>query len=200
MAAPVAPLDKKTIGMNTMRVCVFCGSSPGSQAKYREVAQELGHSLAKQSIGLVYGGADMGLMGMVANAALEAGGEVIGVIPRQLVVRELAHHGLTDLRVVDDMQERKDVMAKLSNAFVCLPGGFGTMDELFEMVTWNQLGTHSKPCVLLDPDGFFDDLLKFLDRARDDGFIKPEDRDDLQVCSSVADLVSLVKETAKPRR
>jgi len=182
-----------------MRVCVFCGSSPGSQAKYREVAQELGRSLAKQSIGLVYGGADMGLMGMVANAALEAGGEVIGVIPRQLVVRELAHHGLTDLRVVDDMQERKDVMAKLSNAFVCLPGGFGTMDELFEMVTWNQLGTHSKPCVLLDPDGFFDDLLKFLDRARDDGFIKPEDRDDLQVCSSVADLVSVVKETAKPR-
>lgn len=181
-----------------MRVCVFCGSSPGKQSRYRELAQELGRTMAKNAMGLVYGGADMGLMGMVANATLEAGGEVIGVIPRQLVIRELAHHGLTDLRVVDDMQERKDVMAKLSGAFVCLPGGYGTMDELFEMVTWNQLGTHSKPCILLNPDGFFDDLLKFLDRARDDGFIKPEHRDALQVCASVPELMKLIKSTVKP--
>ncbi|MDH3401164.1 MAG: TIGR00730 family Rossman fold protein [Chromatiales bacterium] len=171
-----------------MRVCVFCGSSPGNQPEYREIAQDLGRTLAQKGVGLVYGGADVGLMGMVANSTLEGGGEVIGVIPRTLIVRELAHHGLTDLRVVDDMQERKDVMARLSSAFVCLPGGYGTLDEMFEMVTWNQLGEHAKPCILLNINGFYDDLLTFLDKARDQGFIKGSDRDGLTVVTTIDEL------------
>lgn len=180
-----------------MRVCVFCGSSPGNQPEYREIAQNLGRGLAKKSVGLVYGGADVGLMGMVANSTLEGGGEVIGVIPRNLVVRELAHHGLTDLRVVDDMQERKDVMAQLSSAFICLPGGYGTLDEIFEMVTWNQLGEHAKPCILLNINGFYDDLLKFLDKARDQGFIKGADRDGLTVVTGLDEMFEvLAKVTA----
>lgn len=179
-----------------MRVCVFCGSSPGNVSSYREVAMDLGHRLAGQGIGLVYGGADVGLMGLVANSTLEGGGEVIGVIPRNLVVRELAHHGLTDLRVVDDMQERKDVMARLSSAFVCLPGGFGTLDELFEMVTWNQLGEHAKPCILLNIDGYFDDLLTFLDGAVAKGFINQQDRDGLLVCNDVEAFMSLLKDVS----
>jgi uncharacterized protein (TIGR00730 family) len=177
-----------------MRVSVFCGASPGNQPKYREMAQNLGRSLAQNGIGLVYGGGDVGLMGMVANSTLEAGGEVIGVIPRALVVRELAHHGLTDLRVVDDVQERKDVMARLSAAFIVLPGGFGTIDEMFEMVTWNQLGEHAKPCILMNIDGFYDQLLAFLDTARDQGFIKPSDLEGLTVCSDIVQLLEVLKQ------
>lgn len=175
-----------------MRVCVFCGSSPGNRPIYREIAQDLGRSLARKGIGLVYGGGDVGLMGMVANSTLEGGGEVIGVIPRALVVRELAHHGLTDLRVVDDVQERKDAMARLSVAFVVLPGGFGTIDEMFEMVTWNQLGEHAKPCILMNIDGFYDQLLAFLETARDQGFIKPADLDGLTVCTSIKQLIEVI--------
>ena len=172
-----------------MRVCVFCGASPGNRPIYREIAQELGRSLARKNIGLIYGGGDVGLMGMVANSTLESGGEVIGVIPRTLVVRELAHHGLTDLRVVDDVQERKDAMARLSAAFVILPGGFGTIDEMFEMVTWNQLGEHAKPCILMNIEGFYDELLAFLATARDHGFIKPSDLDGVTVCTSIEQLM-----------
>lgn len=179
-----------------MRVCVFCGASPGNRPVYREIAQELGRSLARNKIGLVYGGGDVGLMGMVANSTLEGGGEVIGVIPRTLVVRELAHHGLTDLRVVDDVQERKDAMARLSAAFIVLPGGFGTIDEMFEMVTWNQLGAHAKPCILMNIDGFYDQLLAFLATARDQGFIRPSDLDGLTVCNSIEELMKVLKQAA----
>jgi uncharacterized protein (TIGR00730 family) len=179
-----------------MRVCVFCGSSPGNQPTYREVAQDLGRSLAEKGIGLVYGGGDVGLMGMVANSTLEGGGEVIGVIPRALVVRELAHHGLTDLRVVDDVQERKDTMARLSAAFVILPGGFGTIDEMFEMVTWNQLGEHAKPCILVNINGFYDQLLAFLNTARDQGFIKPSDLEGLTVCSNISGLLQVLQQVS----
>jgi len=157
------------------RVCVFCGSSDGNRPVYRERASEVGRTLAQRGIGLVYGGGNAGLMGALADAALAAGGEVIGVIPRRLADREVAHAGLTQLHVVETMHERKALMTELSAAFLTLPGGFGTLDELFEAITWRQLGFHDKPCGILDVDGYFDGLLAFVDRAVDDGFIRPAD-------------------------
>lgn len=158
------------------RVCVFSGSSPGRGPAYGEVAVALGTLLAREGIGLVYGGAAVGLMGTVADAARAAGGEVIGVIPRSLVEREVAHTGLADLRVVGSMHERKALMAELSDAFVALPGGIGTLEELFEVWTWGQLGSHAKPCALLNVEGFYDRLLSFLDHVVDEAFLKPVHR------------------------
>jgi uncharacterized protein (TIGR00730 family) len=158
------------------RLCVFCGSSPGARPEYREAAQQMGRLLAERKIGLVYGGGNVGLMGAVADAAIAAGGEVIGVIPGHLEARELAHHGLTELRVVSSMHERKALMAELSDAFIALPGGLGTLDELFEMLTWTQLGIHRKPCALLDVNGYFEQLGVFLDHAVSQRFIKAEHR------------------------
>lgn len=153
------------------RVCVFCGSKHGRQTGYTMAARKTGRVLAEQGMGLVYGGGDVGLMGEVADAALEAGGEVTGIIPSFMVGQEVAHHGLTDLEVVDSMHERKARMAELADGFVALPGGWGTLEELFEVVTWAQLGLHAKPVGLLDVGGFFDDLLQFLDRAVAEGFV-----------------------------
>jgi len=158
------------------RICVFCGSNPGTRPAYREAARDLGRALARRGIGLVYGGGSVGLMGAVADAALEVGGEVVGVIPEALVSRELAHSRLTELRVVRTMHERKAAMAELSMAFVTLPGGFGTLDETCEMLTWNQLGIHARPSGILNVDRFFDPLLLFLDRAREQGFLSAETR------------------------
>ena len=157
------------------RICVFCGSSEGNRPVYRERASEVGRALAERSIGVVYGGGNTGLMGALADAALVAGGEVIGVIPRRLAEREVAHAGLTQLHVVETMHERKALMTELSDAFLTLPGGFGTLDELFEAITWRQLGFHDKRCGILDIDGYFDGLLAFVDRAVSDGFIHPAD-------------------------
>lgn len=159
------------------RVCVFCGSSPGVHPEYREVAARLGRQLAHDGIGLVYGGASIGLMGTVADAAREAGGEVIGVIPRSLVDLEVAHNGLDDLRIVGSMHERKALMSELSDAFVALPGGIGTLEEIFEVWTWAQLGSHAKPCAFLNVRGFYDSLLGFLDHVVEDGFLRPVHRD-----------------------
>jgi uncharacterized protein (TIGR00730 family) len=153
------------------RVCVFCGSKHGRQTGYTMAARKTGRVLAERGIGVVYGGGDVGLMGEVADAALEAGGEVTGVIPSFMVGQEVAHAGLTRLDVVDSMHERKARMAELADAFVALPGGWGTLEELFEVVTWAQLGLHAKPVGLLDVGGFFDDLLQFLDRAVAEGFV-----------------------------
>ena len=158
------------------RICVFCGSNSGSRSAYTKAAVDLGRWLAQEKLSLVYGGGRVGLMGSIADAVLEEGGEVIGVIPESLVRREVAHTGLTDLRVVQNMHERKALMAELSDAFVALPGGFGTLDEFCEILTWAQLGLHKKPCGLLNVEGYFDPLLALFDRAVADGFLHPKHR------------------------
>ena len=158
------------------RVCVFTGSSPGADVAYRAASADLGHRLADRGIELVYGGAHVGLMGALADAALERGGRVTGVIPQSLVEREIAHPGLTDLRVVDSMHERKSQMAELADAFVALPGGVGTLEELFEVYTWNQLGLHAKPLGLFNVRGYFDGLVRFLDHAVEERFVTPAHR------------------------
>ena len=152
------------------RVCVFCGSSPGARPAYRAAAEELGRLLAARGLGLVYGGGNVGLMGVLADAALAAGGEVIGVIPRALVDLEVAHTGVRDLRVVDSMHERKATMTELADAFVALPGGIGTLEELIEVFTWSQLGLHAKPLGVLNTAGYYDKLGAFLDHGVEQGF------------------------------
>jgi uncharacterized protein (TIGR00730 family) len=158
------------------RVCVYCGSSPGRDPAYREAAVALVRTLAERGLGVVYGGAHVGLMGVVADEALAAGAEVIGVIPQALVDREIAHTGLDDLRVVGSMHERKAQMAELADAFVALPGGLGTLEELFEVATWAQLGLHVKPCGLLNVLGYYDGLAGMLDHAVAERFLRPENR------------------------
>lgn len=158
------------------RVCVFCGSSPGKSPVYLEAARATGRALARRGIGLVYGGGSVGLMGAVADATLEAGGEAVGVIPRALELRELAHGRLTTLHVVGSMHERKAKMAELADGFVALPGGMGTLEELAEILTWAQLGLHARPVGLLDVDGYYEPLIRFFDRAVSEGFIRAEHR------------------------
>lgn len=163
--------------MSSLRhICVFCGSSVGARPAYPAAASELGRTLAERGVGVVFGGGKVGLMGMLADAALAAGGEVIGVIPQALLAREIAHSGLTKLHVVRSMHERKTLMADLASAFIALPGGYGTCEEFFEAVTWTQLGIHQKPCGLLNVDGYYDALLELLERAVADGFIREENR------------------------
>lgn len=157
-------------------VCVFCGSNPGARPDYLAAASSLGATLAERDVRLVYGGASVGLMGAIADAALAAGGEVVGVIPHSMSERELAHEHLTELHVVDTMLERKQRMADLSDAFIALPGGMGTLDELFEALTWSQLGIHAKPCGLYDVASYYAALEAFLDHAVTEGFVKPPHR------------------------
>lgn len=158
-------------------VCVYCGSSTGSDPRYVDTARELGRLLARRGVTLVYGGASVGTMGAIADAALVAGGRVHGVITRQLVDVEIAHAGLTTLDVMGSMHERKARLAELADGFIGLPGGLGTLDELFEMLTWSQLGLHRKPVGMLDDAGYWDHLLAFLDHAVGEGFLSPEHRD-----------------------
>jgi len=158
------------------RLCVFCGSSHGNKPVYTDFARQTGAALARRKIALVYGGGQIGLMGVVADGALEAGGEVIGVIPQALATKELAHAGLTKLHVVSSMHERKALMAELSDGFIALPGGFGTLDEFCEILTWAQLGLHAHPCGVLDVNNYFDPLLEQLDRAVAEGFLAPKHR------------------------
>lgn len=154
------------------RVCVFCGSSPGVRPAYLEAARALGRAIARRGLGLVYGGASVGLMGAVADAALAEGGEVIGVLPRSLREREIAHLGLSELHVVDSMHTRKAMMAERADAFVALPGGLGTLEELFEVLTWRLLGLHRKPAGVLDVEGYYAPLVAFLDHSIDEGFLR----------------------------
>jgi uncharacterized protein (TIGR00730 family) len=163
------------------RLCVFTGSSPGRHPEYAQAAGDLGRALAGQGIGLVYGGAHVGLMGVIADATLDAGGEVIGVIPHALVDREIAHPRVRDLRVVGSMHERKALMADLADGFIALPGGTGTLEELFEVYTWTQLGLHSKPLGLLDVRGYYAQLAAFLDHAVEERFVTAEHREMLVV-------------------
>jgi uncharacterized protein (TIGR00730 family) len=157
-------------------VCVFCGSNTGARDVYASAARELGQAMVKKDLGLVYGGARVGLMGAIADSVLAAGGEVIGVMPGFLVEKEIAHEDLTALRVVDSMNARKQLMGDLADGFIALPGGFGTLDEFFEVVTWTQLNMHTKPCGLLDVDGYYRQLMKFLDHAAAEQFIRAEHR------------------------
>jgi uncharacterized protein (TIGR00730 family) len=167
-------------------LCVFCGSSVGSKPAYIGAAIALGKTLAENGIRLVYGGGRVGLMGAIADAALNGGGEVIGVIPEHLVAREVAHPGLTDLRIVPSMHERKALMAELSEGFVALPGGLGTLEEFFEVWTWGQLGLHRKPYGLLNVNGFYDPLVQFIDQLVEQKFVKAEHRRMLIIESDVA--------------
>lgn len=161
--------------MSTLRrICVYCGSSPGSDPAHRRAAHALGAFLARNGVGLVYGGGNVGLMGAVADGALSQKGEVIGVIPRALMEKELGHGGVTALHVVNSMHERKQMMVDLSDGFIALPGGFGTLDELFETLTWLQLSFHDKPVGILNIGGFFDGLIDFIHHMSRSGFLKPE--------------------------
>lgn len=172
------------------RVCVFCGSSPGADPVYAAGAAVLGRAIAEAGHGLVYGGARVGLMGIVADAALKAGGAVIGVLPEALQARELAHTGLTELHIVPSMHARKAMMADLSDGFVALPGGIGTLEELFEIWTWGQLGDHAKPVALLDIAGFYRPLIAFLDGVVAAGFVKPVHRGMLLTDDDPATLIA----------
>jgi len=179
------------------RVCVFCGSSLGARPSYASAAAGLGRLLARARIGVVYGGGNVGLMGALADAALAAGGEVIGVIPEHLVGKELAHRGV-DLRIVHSMHERKALMADLSDAFVALPGGYGTLEEFCEVLTWSQLGLHTKPCGLLNVDGYYDGLLGLIDHAVAEGFVREESRGLVLVDDDAARLLERLADWRAP--
>ena len=174
-------------------ICVFCGSNTGIHPEYVNMAQCLGKTLVQQGFGLVYGGGNIGLMGIIASTVLQAGGKVIGVIPRQLAEQELAHTELTTLHIVGTMHERKALMAKCSSGFISLPGGFGTLEECCEMLTWAQLKIHTKPCGILNCLGFFDGLLEFLDHQVTQGFVTPLNRQLVLDATDPESLLALMK-------
>jgi uncharacterized protein (TIGR00730 family) len=180
------------------RICVFCGASAGGDPAYAELARSVGEGLAARGIGVVYGGGRVGLMGALADAALDAGGEVIGVIPQGLVDRELAHPGLTDLRVVDTLHERKALMAELADAFIALPGGFGTLEELAEAVSWVQLELHAKPVGLLGVADYWASLLAWVDHAAAEGFIPPGHRGLILEASDLSSLLEAFSRWSPP--
>ncbi|NWD06402.1 TIGR00730 family Rossman fold protein [Pseudomonas gingeri] len=182
-----------------MRLCIFSGSSSGRRPCYIEAARQLGDALAAAGIGLVYGGAAVGLMGAAADAALARGGEVIGVIPHALADKEIAHEGLSQLHIVGSMHERKALMAELSDGFIALPGGLGTLEELFEVWTWAQLGYHHKPCALLDIEGFYSGLAGFLDHIVEEQFVKPVHRDMLITAPDVPALLAAIHAYQPPK-
>jgi uncharacterized protein (TIGR00730 family) len=183
-----------------MRWCVFCGSAPGNDPRFVEYATVLGTALAQGGHELVYGGGRTGLMGAVADAAVAAGGRVIGIIPEQLEAREVAHRGISDLRIVGSMHERKALMAELSDGFVALPGGFGTFEEFCEAVTWVQLGIQQKPCLLANLAGYYDPLVGQFDRGRESGFISPANREVVRVVTSVDALLAAVSRNTTTER
>ena len=180
------------------RLCVFCGANSGHDPRYGEAAAALGRGIAQAGLGLVYGGASIGLMGAVADAALAEGGEVIGVIPQTLVAREVAHHGLSDLRVVTSMHERKALMADLSDGFIALPGGVGTLEELFEVWTWSHLGLHRKPCGLLDVAGFYSSLGRFIDHVQQEGFLRDGVRNMLLMAEDPTQMIAAMRAYVAP--
>src|SRR5262245_37272451 len=180
--------------MSVRSLCVFCGSSVGARSEYAAAAIATGRLLAERGIRIVYGAGNVGLMGVLADAALSAGGQVIGVIPQLLVDKELAHRGLTELRIVGSMHERKAVMAELSDGFVALPGGLGTLEELCEILTWAQLGIHHKPVGCLNVLGYFDPLFQLLDRAASEQFFRPQHRGLLLAADTPEQLLSLIEQ------
>ncbi len=181
------------------RICVYCGSSPGRDPVYSDAARALAGVLVRHEIELVYGGADKGIMGVLANAVLEQGGKVHGVIPQMLVDKEIAHPGLTELHVVASMHARKTMMAALSDGFIAMPGGYGTLEEIVEIVTWGQLRFHDKPCGLLNVEGYFDHLLAWLDHASAEGFLRRTNRNMLLVDASPIGLVQQFERYTAPQ-
>jgi uncharacterized protein (TIGR00730 family) len=180
------------------RICVFCGSSLGARPAYRRAAQQLGELMAERRIGVVFGGGAIGLMGVLADAALSKGGEVIGVIPESLVRREIGHRGVTKQHVVETMHQRKALMADLSEAFIALPGGYGTLEELCEAITWSQLGIQQKPCGLLNIEKYWDGLLSVLDHAVDEGFVRPENSQLVLVAQTPERMLERLSEWTPP--
>jgi uncharacterized protein (TIGR00730 family) len=180
------------------RIAVYCGSNKGVRPEYAAAAQALGTLLARERIELVYGGGMVGLMGIVADAVLKNGGHVIGVIPEKLVIKEVVHEKLPDLRVVKNMHERKALMAELSDGFIALPGGYGTFEEFFEVLAWSQLGWHPKPFGLLNCAGFYDPLLAFLDHTRDEGFIRPQHRELVLVADDAEKMLQQLRNFRPP--
>lgn len=180
------------------RICVYCGSNTGKRPEYAAAARDLAGVLVRHELELVYGGADKGIMGIIADAVLEQGGKVHGVIPQMLCDKEIAHQGLTELHVVASMHARKTMMAALSDGFIAMPGGFGTLEEIVEIVTWGQLHFHDKPCGLLNVDGYFDHLLSFLDHAQGEGFLRVENRGMLLCDSDPAGLVQQFERYSAP--
>jgi uncharacterized protein (TIGR00730 family) len=184
--------------MNSIRsICLFCGASPGADPSFAEAAKHFGETLAARNIAMIYGGGSVGLMGIAADACLARGGRVVGVIPRLLMEREVGHAGITEMHVVEDMHQRKALMTSLCDGFIALPGGYGTLDELFEALTWLQLNYHVKPVGLLNVSGFFDGLIRFLDHARDARFLRPMHRDALCVETDLDRLIVQL-ESANP--
>ena len=188
-------LPSKLLSMpkpNLPSICVFCGSADGADPEYAQTAKELGQRIAEAGMGLVFGGATVGLMGILADAALTGGAEVIGVMPDVLMDREIAHRGITHFHVVKTMHERKALMYEHADAFIALPGGYGTLDEFIEIVTWAQLKIHQKPCILINTKGYYDGFLAFLDHAAAEGFVKPENRVLIQVAESARAALEMV--------
>lgn len=180
------------------RVCVFCGSSAGHRAEYEYAAVAMGEALVERGIELVYGGGNVGLMGVIADTVMRGGGKVVGVIPQALADREIANIGVTDLRVVDSMHTRKAMMAELSDAFIAMPGGVGTFEEFFEAVTWTQLGVHRKPCGLLNVEDFYTPLVNFIDHAVDEGFLKAVHRRAIVVSDDPDELLDALSDVELP--
>lgn len=187
------------MGPASKRICVFCGSSTGVDGLYAEAARGLGRALVERGIGLVYGGGHVGLMGEISDSVLDAGGEAIGVMPKALVEREISHQGLTDLHVVDTMHERKTMMNDLSSGFIALPGGTGTLEEFFEVLTWAQLGIHDKPCGLLEVSGYWSHLLHLFDHMVDQRFLRPEHRSLVLRASDPKTLLDQLRDFQPPR-
>ncbi len=198
--------DCLTVNPKSKRLCVFSGSSPGRRSEYRQAATRLGHELVEHNIQLVYGGGNIGLMGIIADTVMSSGGEVIGVIPEFLLQREVAHNELTELHVVQSMHERKALMAELSDGFIAMPGGIGTFEELIEVLTWQQLRIQSKPCALLNTCDYFEYLLRQLDYAVNEKFLKPAHRDMLLVSQTPQQLLKILipqlgdRQTSSPRQ
>lgn len=187
------------MGLRVKRVCVFTGSSPGARAEYAHAAHELGRELVSRGVELVYGGGKVGLMGQLADSVLACGGKVVGVIPEALLAKEVAHGGLSELRVVASMHERKAMMSDVSDAFIALPGGLGTLEEFFEVLTWAQLGLHAKPVGIMNVCGYFDALFAFLDRAVEERFVKSEHRAMMIAANSPAELLDRLQSYRAPR-
>jgi cytokinin riboside 5'-monophosphate phosphoribohydrolase len=180
-----------------MNICIYCGSSPGKTKQILDFAQKFGRMMCDRNHNLVYGGSSLGVMGVLADSVMVNGGEVIGVIPENLFSKEVAHTGITRLITVRDMHQRKSHMAQLADAFVAFPGGFGTMEELFEIITWNQLGILNKPVTLMNVDGFYDPLIAMIDKATETGFIKPKNREILRVAETLEECMEFCEQAGK---